>query len=149
MQAQQHDTMRTAQQLLQQGDYAAAVELLAPLARDQAGDPALWRLLGVAQLRGGAGEAALESFERALRISPNDPDVHKDVGVALAEVGPRLELDSLVRTAEVEPRVHGDHVHGEIRMVDHFGNLALNVRRFDQASIATATTMIAPLTMSW
>ena len=29
------------------------------------------------------------------------------------------------------PYVHGDHVHGEIRMVDHFGNLALNVRRSD------------------
>jgi S-adenosylmethionine hydrolase len=27
--------------------------------------------------------------------------------------------------------VHGDHVHGEIRMVDHFGNLALNMRRSD------------------
>jgi S-adenosylmethionine hydrolase len=31
----------------------------------------------------------------------------------------------------VEPLVHGDHVHGEIRMVDHFGNLALNLRRSD------------------
>ena len=27
--------------------------------------------------------------------------------------------------------MHGDHVHGEIRMVDHFGNLALNMRRSD------------------
>ena len=36
-----------------------------------------------------------------------------------------------VRTETVEPLVHGDHVHGEIRMVDHFGNLALNLRRSD------------------
>ena len=29
------------------------------------------------------------------------------------------------------PSVHGDHVHGAVRMVDHFGNLGLNVRRSD------------------
>jgi S-adenosylmethionine hydrolase len=52
-------------------------------------------------------------------------------GVPLAEVGPRLDPDSLVRRRAAEPRVHGDHVHGEIRMVDHFGNLALNLRRSD------------------
>jgi S-adenosylmethionine hydrolase len=56
---------------------------------------------------------------------------HLASGLALAEVGPRLDPDALVRTAIVEPLVHGDHVHGEIRMVDHFGNLALNLRRSD------------------
>jgi S-adenosylmethionine hydrolase len=56
---------------------------------------------------------------------------HLASGVALAEVGPRLDPDALVRTAAVQPLVHGDHVHGEIRMVDHFGNLALNLRRSD------------------
>jgi S-adenosylmethionine hydrolase len=56
---------------------------------------------------------------------------HLARGVPLAELGPRLEPDALVRQRTVEPRVHGDHVHGEIRMVDHFGNLALNLRRSD------------------
>jgi S-adenosylmethionine hydrolase len=46
-------------------------------------------------------------------------------------VGPRLDPDSLVRARISEPKVHGDHVHGEVRMVDHFGNLALNLRRSD------------------
>lgn len=56
---------------------------------------------------------------------------HLANGVPLAEVGPRLDPESLVKARISEPTVHGDHVHGEIRMVDHFGNLALNMRRSD------------------
>lgn len=56
---------------------------------------------------------------------------HLANGVPLAEVGPRLDPVSLTRSRAPEARVHGDHVHAEIRMVDHFGNLALNLRRSD------------------
>jgi S-adenosylmethionine hydrolase len=56
---------------------------------------------------------------------------HLASGIAISDVGPRLDPAALVRTRTPEPRVHGDHVHGEIRMVDHFGNLALNLRRSD------------------
>jgi hypothetical protein len=56
---------------------------------------------------------------------------HLATGVPLAEVGPQVEPASLVQSENVVPSVHGDHVHGAVRMVDHFGNLALNVRRSD------------------
>lgn len=56
---------------------------------------------------------------------------HLASGVPLDSVGPQVEVDSLVDLAPVVPYVHGDHVHGSVRMVDHFGNLALNVRRSD------------------
>jgi len=56
---------------------------------------------------------------------------HLASGVPLEEVGPRLDPASLKRGVVFEPRVHGDHVHGDVRMVDHFGNLALNLRRSD------------------
>ena len=56
---------------------------------------------------------------------------HLASGIDIDDVGPRLDPDSLVRARTAEPRVHGDHVHGEIRMIDHFGNLALNLRRSD------------------
>jgi S-adenosyl-L-methionine hydrolase (adenosine-forming) len=56
---------------------------------------------------------------------------HLAAGVPLAEVGPEIEPASLTEVERVEPAVHGDHVHGVVRMVDHFGNLALNVRRSD------------------
>jgi S-adenosylmethionine hydrolase len=56
---------------------------------------------------------------------------HLARGVPLAEVGPAVDDESLVRLEPEVPSVHGDHVHGAVRMVDHFGNLALNVRRSD------------------
>jgi S-adenosylmethionine hydrolase len=56
---------------------------------------------------------------------------HLARGVPLADVGPRLDPASLQDSAPPQPRVHGDHVHADIRMVDHFGNLALNLRRSD------------------
>lgn len=56
---------------------------------------------------------------------------HLARGMPLADLGPAVPLDSLAQAETVVPSVHGDHVHGAVRMVDHFGNLALNVRRSD------------------
>ena len=56
---------------------------------------------------------------------------HLARGVPLDEVGPAVPVGSLVQAETTVPSVHGDHVHGAIRMIDHFGNLALNVRRSD------------------
>jgi S-adenosylmethionine hydrolase len=56
---------------------------------------------------------------------------HLARGVPLDEVGPAVPIGSLVQAETTVPSVHGDHVHGAIRMIDHFGNLALNVRRSD------------------
>ncbi len=57
---------------------------------------------------------------------------HLARGVPLAEVGPGSYRSARWCGPDQRCRkVHGDHVHGEIRMVDHFGNLALNVRRSD------------------
>src|SRR6266536_1684283 len=52
-------------------------------------------------------------------------------GIAFAEVGTEVDPRALDGIETVPPYPHGDHVHGAIRMVDHFGNLALNVRRSD------------------
>jgi S-adenosyl-L-methionine hydrolase (adenosine-forming) len=56
---------------------------------------------------------------------------HLAAGVPLAHVGRTIDPDSLITLQPQEAYVHGDHVHGTVRMVDHFGNLALNVRRSD------------------
>ena len=52
-------------------------------------------------------------------------------GLAIEEVGTALEIDDLERIALREPTVDDDHVHGEVAMVDHFGNLTLNLHRAD------------------
>jgi S-adenosylmethionine hydrolase len=56
---------------------------------------------------------------------------HLANGLPLAEVGNEVDPATLEVLESVAPHVHGDHVHGSVRMVDHFGNLALNVRRSD------------------
>lgn len=56
---------------------------------------------------------------------------HLSNGVPFEEVGEQVDADSLVVLTPPPPHVHGDHVHGTVRMVDHFGNLSLNVRRSD------------------
>jgi S-adenosylmethionine hydrolase len=56
---------------------------------------------------------------------------HLARGLPMAEVGTAVDPSSLDAIASIAPYVHGDHVHGSVRMVDHFGNLALNVRRSD------------------
>jgi hypothetical protein len=56
---------------------------------------------------------------------------HLAAGMDLPLVGTQVDPGSLVRLSEAVATVHGDHVHGEVVGVDHFGNLALNMRRSD------------------
>ncbi|MDQ6649692.1 MAG: SAM-dependent chlorinase/fluorinase [Actinomycetota bacterium] len=56
---------------------------------------------------------------------------HLASGTPVSSVGPEVAIESLVSLRLREPTVDDDHVHGEVRTVDHFGNLALNIRRSD------------------
>ena len=56
---------------------------------------------------------------------------HLANGGALDDVGPAVDPSSLVRLAVREAVVDDDHVHAEIRTVDHFGNVSLNIARSD------------------
>jgi hypothetical protein len=81
-------------------------------------------------------------------------------GLPYEHVGDPVEPGSLVTLDPEPPYVHGDHVHGTVRMVDHFGNLQLNVTRSDleAAGIAlgdtielrySGKTMRVPFTLSF
>jgi S-adenosylmethionine hydrolase len=52
-------------------------------------------------------------------------------GLPIEEVGSALEIEDLEQIALRLPTVDDDHVHGEVAMVDHFGNLTLNLHRAD------------------
>ncbi|HVA60650.1 MAG TPA: SAM-dependent chlorinase/fluorinase [Mycobacteriales bacterium] len=56
---------------------------------------------------------------------------HLASGTPVAEVGPSVTVDGLVRLRVRDAVVDDDHVHAEVRNVDHFGNLSLNVARSD------------------
>jgi len=56
---------------------------------------------------------------------------HLATGVALAELGPPLDPDSLVRLDLPEPVVRDGAIHATLLYVDSFGNIALNLTRDD------------------
>lgn len=56
---------------------------------------------------------------------------HLAAGTPLPEIGPEVDAAELTRISVHVPVVDDDHVHAEIRAVDHFGNVSLNVARSD------------------
>jgi S-adenosyl-L-methionine hydrolase (adenosine-forming) len=56
---------------------------------------------------------------------------HLAAGRPLSEVGPSVDPQALTKIVVHEAVVDDDHVHAEIRAVDHFGNASLNVARSD------------------
>jgi S-adenosyl-L-methionine hydrolase (adenosine-forming) len=56
---------------------------------------------------------------------------HLAADALLADVGPEVPVQSLVQLTTRDATVDDDHVHGEVRHVDHFGNLSLNIARAD------------------
>ena len=52
-------------------------------------------------------------------------------GLPIEEVGTKVEVEDLERIPLRLPTIDDDHVHGEVVMVDHFGNLTLNMHRAD------------------
>jgi hypothetical protein len=63
---------------------------------------------------------------------------HLAVGVAPGALGPELDPAGLVRLERPGARVDGDRVETTVVAVDHFGNLALDLRRGDLAGAGVA-----------
>lgn len=56
---------------------------------------------------------------------------HLANGQALVDVGPSIDADTLSRLPVRGVIVDDDHVHAEVSLVDHFGNVSLNLARAD------------------
>ncbi len=63
---------------------------------------------------------------------------HLAAGVDLACFGAELDPGRLVRLAPSVAVAEDDHVHGEAVLVDHFGNIELNVKRDQLRSIGVS-----------
>jgi S-adenosylmethionine hydrolase len=63
---------------------------------------------------------------------------HVAAGVDPAELGPQVDPVRLVRLEPPAARLDGERLHGSVLLVDHFGNLSLNLRRdqLEQAGMA-------------
>ena len=66
---------------------------------------------------------------------------HLAAGVALAELGPPVDPEELVRLEMPEPEVGQHRIRAVVMVVDRFGNVALNLRRdqLDDAELAAGT----------
>ncbi len=89
---------------------------------------------GIAEVREIANPAfALETISRTFHgrdlFAP--AAAHLANGVPLAELGPPLDPDVLVRLDLPEPHLVGDRIVATMLYVDSFGNIALNLRRED------------------
>jgi len=87
--------------LLARGDRAgAAAEIAAALALDPACVAALVNA-GNLELEDGCVDAAIARFEAAIRIDPDYPEAHHNLGVALRRVGRRRDAVRELRRATV------------------------------------------------
>jgi S-adenosylmethionine hydrolase len=78
-------------------------------------NPALWR------------ESVHKTFRGRDVFAP--VAAHLVTGTPLSDVGPAVEATSLTTIPARGVEVDDDHVHAEVSMVDHFGNVSLNVDR--------------------
>jgi S-adenosylmethionine hydrolase len=91
---------------LERDGVAAAYEL---------GNPALWR------------ESVHKTFRGRDVFAP--VAAHLAAGTPIGDVGPKVDAGSLTTIPPREVEVDDDHVHAEVSLVDHFGNVSLNVDR--------------------
>ena len=100
-----------ARQLLQQGQYKQAYDLLAPLESVQADSTAFDLLLAEAALETGNAEQARQLFERALEAEPDSLEAHLGLGRAYLALGEDaralIELENVLHLDDLPPDLQG------------------------------------------
>ena len=103
-QAAEADLAR-ARQLLGEGSYQQAYEVLRPLQATAGADGELTLLLGEAALRTGRAEEAKALFERALALQPDSVGAHLGLGRAYLAMGDyaqaKIEFETVLRFDEL------------------------------------------------
>lgn len=73
--------------LIDQGQYAQAVDILVPLKGKLKNDPQVYTMLAESYWKLGLYNDAVSNFEAALRLDYSDADAHRDFGQMLMEMG--------------------------------------------------------------
>ena len=99
-----------AEQLVRDGKYQDAYDLLAPFEAENKGDAAFNNLLGQAALRTGRADKALEFFQRSLAAAPSSVDAHLGLGRAYLALGnhgsAKIEFETVLRFDDLPPDLH-------------------------------------------
>ena len=100
-----------ARELLQQGQYKQAYELLAPLESAETSNAAFDLLLAEAALETGNAEQAKRLFERALEADPDSLEAHLGLGRAYLALGEDaralIELEHVLYVDDLPPDLQG------------------------------------------
>lgn len=140
--AQQPDLGR-ADQLVREGKYQEAYDLLAPSADAHKGDAQFNYLLGRAALGTKRAEQALALFERSLALRPNDVAAHLALGRAYFALGryaeAKIEFETVLRVDNLPPdlltqietydRLARQHLD-EAKPLSSFGYAELGIGRY-------------------
>ena len=101
----------SARELVQQGQYKQAYDLLVPLETTQADNVAFDLLLAEAALETGNAEQAKRLFERALEAQPDSLEARLGLGRAYLALGEDaralIELESVLNIDDLPPDLHG------------------------------------------
>lgn len=99
-----------AEQLVREGKYQDAYDLLAPLEAASKGDAAFNAVLGEAALRTGRADKAAEFFRRSLAASPDSVAAHLGLGRAYLAMGDyasaKIEFETVLRFDDLPPDLH-------------------------------------------
>ena len=100
-----------ARELVQEGQYKQAYDLLAPLEATQANNAAFDLLLAEAALETGNAEQAKRLFERALEAEPDSLEAHLGLGRAYLALGEDaralIELENVLYLDDLPPDLEG------------------------------------------
>jgi tetratricopeptide (TPR) repeat protein len=99
-----------ARQLVGEGNYQAAYDLLKPFEATSTADAEFNVLMGQAALRTNRAEAAVTYFERSLVASPDKVDAHLGLGRAYLALGDyaraKIEFETVLRFDDLPPDLH-------------------------------------------
>ena len=96
-----------ARQLMAEGKYQGAYELLLPFEPAKVADPDFNRLMGEVALKAGRAEQAVQFFERSLTASPGSVEAHLGLGRAFMALGDyaraKIEFETVLRFDDLPP----------------------------------------------
>jgi tetratricopeptide (TPR) repeat protein len=99
-----------AEQLLRDGSYQEAYDLLAPFEAAGKDDAEFNALLGRAALKTNRADKALTFFERSLAAAPDSVDAHLGLGRAYLALGnyarAKIEFETVLRFDDLSPDLH-------------------------------------------
>ena len=135
------DTLSAIASDLEANRYRDALRKARHRVQENAGDALAWTYVGMASVRLGEQDAALEAFERAIALNPRDPRPFFDAALLYAS---RNNLDQAVDRYQRGLAIDGSDPTAQF----NYGRLLLLKGRQQEAEKALATSSVSRTPMS-